>query len=167
MQIPRRNFLLMGAAAGLAACGGPSKFKRYSGPPVTLIEVRKADRRMFLYNEREILKDYRIALGQAPVGHKQFEGDSKTPEGIYTIDRRNPNSRYHLSIGISYPNAEDRAYARGFGKSPGGEIFIHGQNGFHRNAPRDWTEGCIAITDREIEQVYAMVQDGTRIVIYA
>ncbi len=168
MQIPRRDLLLLGAAAGLAACAPASKFRRYSGPPVTLIEVRKEDRRMFLYNNQRVLKDYRIALGQNPIGHKQFEGDSKTPEGLYYSDRRNPTSNFHLSIGISYPNPTDRAFARAQGKSPGGDIFIHGRDGKHLRAGKwDWTDGCIAITDREVEDVYAMVNDGTPIMIRA
>ena len=158
-----RVLLLMLLAVTLAACG--SKFRTYDGPEVTRIEVWKAQRVMTLYHHDEPLKTYRIALGFAPVGHKVQEGDGRTPEGWYTIDRRNPNSSYHLSIGISYPNARDVEVARGLGVSPGGDIFIHGRAGAHRGRGRDWTVGCIAVRDREMEEIYAMVRDGTPILI--
>jgi murein L,D-transpeptidase YafK len=158
------RFLMIAAMAfGFAACG--SKFRTYDGPEVTRIEVWKAERRMTLFHHDEPLRTYRIALGFAPEGHKVQEGDGRTPEGWYTIDRRNPNSRYHLSLGISYPNARDIEVARSLGVSPGGDIFIHGRAGAHRGKPRDWTAGCIAVRDREIEEIYAMVRDGTPILI--
>lgn len=149
----------------LSACAPPSKFRTYSGPEVTKIVVDKGDRRMRLYHNDEVLRTFRIGLGFAPVGHKQFEGDGKTPEGLYHIDRRNPNSRFHLSIGISYPNAADRAFAEAQGKSPGGDIFIHGKGPRHQRSRGDWTEGCIWVTDREMEDIYAMVRTGTPILI--
>jgi murein L,D-transpeptidase YafK len=113
-----------------------------------------------------VLESYDIDLGFSPEGHKQFEGDGRTPEGLYFIDRRNPNSAYHLSIGISYPNAADRAFAAAQGKSPGGDIFIHGgpqtpRDKARARQTRDWTWGCVALTDREMEEIYAMVRDGT------
>ena len=149
-------------AFGLAACGNDSKFKTYNGPEVTSIQVHKADRKMYLLHHERVLKSYDVALGFAPEHHKQFEGDGRTPEGTYFIDRRNPNSAFHLSLGISYPNAADRAYAEAMGKSPGGDIFIHG--GPRRPISRqDWTEGCIAVSDREMERIYAMVKIGTPI----
>ena len=148
-------------ALGLTACGN-SKFKTYNGPAVTSVQVHKADRKMYLLHHDRVLKAYDVALGFAPEHHKQFEGDGRTPEGTYFINRRNPNSAFHLSLGISYPNAADRAYAEAMGKSPGGDIFIHG--GPRRPvSQRDWTEGCIAVTDREMERIYAMVKDGTPI----
>ncbi|QRZ14038.1 L,D-transpeptidase family protein [Paracoccus methylovorus] len=152
---------------GLAACG-PSKFKTYSGPPVTQIVVNKGARQMLLLNGNTLLKAYRIGLGNEPIGHKQFEGDGKTPEGLYYIDRRNPDSRYHLSIGISYPNPQDAALAAALGQSAGSDIFIHGQGPEGRalsQSRRDWTVGCIAVTDAEVEDIYAMVRDGTPILI--
>lgn len=164
MRLFKIVFVLM-MAIGLTACS-TSKIKSYNGPNVTRIEVHKANRKMYLLHGRKLLKEYDIALGQTPVGHKQFEGDSKTPEGTYYIDRVNPNSRYHLSVGISYPNPQDRAFARAQGRSPGGDIFIHGENGFAKGAPRDWTEGCIAVTDKEVEEIFAMVKLRTPIVIY-
>ena len=93
---------------------------------VTEIVVKKHKRRMYLFSGNEIIKSYKVDLGFAPEGHKRFEGDGKTPEGTYKIDRKNRNSKYHLSIGISYPNAKDQHFAKLKGKLPGGDIFIHG-----------------------------------------
>jgi murein L,D-transpeptidase YafK len=160
------RFLIVAAlCALLAACDPPSKIRSYHGPEVTRVVVHKAARRMELFHHNEVLETYRIGLGFAPAGHKQFEGDGKTPEGWYTIDRRNPNSRFHLSVGISYPNDADRAFAEAQGKEPGGDIFIHGKGRRHARHRGDWTEGCIWVRDREIEDIYAMVRDGTPILI--
>lgn len=164
----KRTFMIGAAATALlSACGTRSKFLSYSGPVVTGLVVNKTDRRMFLLHHGGVLKDYRIDLGHAPAGPKQFEGDGRTPEGVYLIDRRNPNSSYHLSIGISYPNADDVAYARSMGRRPGGDIFIHGQpNTLKRgNRKGDWTAGCIAVKNREMEEIYAMVRNGTPIAL--
>lgn len=167
-MIPFRKTCAIALLVLVAACSGPSKFKSYSGPPVTQVVVQKGARQMHLLSGNTVLKSYAIGLGNEPIGHKQYEGDGKTPEGRYFIDRRNPNSSYHLSIGVSYPNIEDTARARTVGLSPGGDIFIHGR-GPEGNAKaptmRDWTAGCIAVTDKEMEDIYAMVQDGTPIVI--
>jgi len=152
--------LAAGMAAGLAGCG--SKFRSYNGPAVTLVQVQKAERKMYLLHNDKVLKSYDIALGFQPVGHKQFEGDGKTPEGTYFLSHKNPRSSYHLSVGISYPNADDVAFAEAAGKPPGGDIFIHGAPDGKPNR-RDWTAGCIAVTDREIERIYAMVKPGTPI----
>lgn len=113
----------------------------------------------------KVLKDYRISLGFAPEGHKEVKGDGRTPEGVYRVDRRNPESRFHLSLGISYPNEEDRLRAEEQGIDPGGDIFIHGQEHPRKLVRGDWTWGCIAVTNRQIEDVYAMVGDGTPIQI--
>ena len=116
-----------------------------------------------------MLRTYPIGLGFAPMGHKRFEGDGRTPEGSYVIDRRNPDSKFHLSVGISYPNEADMAYAAARGLDPGNDIFIHGgpRRGIDSMDLRDWTAGCIAVTDREIEEIYTMVRDGTPIDIHA
>lgn len=157
-------FLVLVALFGVASCQKSTKFVDYSGPDVTSVVVQKENHRMFLMNGNTVVRAYDIELGFAPVGHKQFEGDGKTPEGTYRIGWRNPNSAYHLSLGITYPNAEDTAYARSQGKKPGGDIFIHG-------TPKsvlgkdDWTAGCIAVTNEEIEEIYAMVKNGTPIFI--
>ena len=155
-----RVVVLFVMAFGLTACG--SKFKSYNGPRVTLVEVHKAERKMHLLHDDKLLKTYDIALGFSPEGPKQYEGDGKTPEGSYRISHRNPDSDYHLSLGISYPNENDVALAVAAGKPPGGDIFIHGAPDGRPNR-RDWTAGCIAVSDREIERVYAMVNPGTQI----
>ncbi len=166
----RRN-LILGATAlvALGACssGRPRKLRRYRGPEVTFVVVNKGPRTMHLLHNEEILASHRINLGFEPIGHKQFEGDGRTPEGLYFIDRRNPRSDFHLSLGISYPNSEDVAFAQAAGKSPGGDIFIHGQKNPKKPDSPDWTWGCIAVTNKEMEDVYMMVRTGTPIQINA
>jgi murein L,D-transpeptidase YafK len=120
---------------------------------------------MYLLHHDRVLEQYDIRLGFAPEGHKTVEGDGRTPEGVYWIDRRNPNSKFHLSLGISYPNDEDRARAEALGQKPGGDIFIHGQKSLFDRGEGDWTWGCIAVTNDEIEDIYAMVGDMTPIQI--
>lgn len=161
----RRLTLLILVLAGLAlsAC---SKFKSYDGPEVTHVVVMKKDLKMALLHHDEVLKVYEIGLGFAPVGDKKIEGDGKTPEGSYIIDRRNPNSEFHLSLGIDYPNEEDIAEAEALGKDPGKDIFIHGQPGRLRRMRGNWTAGCIAVSNAEIEEIYSMVAMGTPITIY-
>lgn len=158
-----RVILVVVLAFGLSACA--SKFKTYNGPEVTRVIVEKETRKMWLLHHGEVLKQYDIHLGFAPRGHKTEEGDGKTPEGNYIIDRRNPNSRFHLSLGIDYPNEADIAQAKARGVSPGGDIFIHGRPRPWRNGKDDWTWGCIAVKDREMEDIYAMVRNGTPITI--
>lgn len=156
-----RVLLMVLVGLSLTACGS-SKFRTYNGPEVTSIQVHKAERKMYLLHEGTVLKTYKIGLGFTPEGHKQFEGDGKTPEGTYYISHRNPKSRYHLSLGVSYPNDADRAFAAAAGKSPGGDIMIHG--GPRRKTKlKDWTAGCIAVTNRQIEEIYSMVKPGTAI----
>jgi murein L,D-transpeptidase YafK len=126
------------------------------------IIVNKTRREMLLLRGESILRTYRVALGRDPSGHKQQEGDGRTPEGSYVIDRRNPRSRYHLSLRISYPNAADRARAAALGVDPGGDIMIHGlKDGQPRE--HDWTQGCIAVTDAEMDEIWALVPEGTPI----
>lgn len=160
-----RAIFLTVAFLGLMSCGAQSKFKTYGGPSVTLVEVHKADRKMYLLHDGQVLRTYDIQLGGQPAGKKQFEGDKKTPEGAYFISHRNPHSTYHLSLGISYPNDADRQAAEAVGKEPGGDIFIHGQPGWTK-VKGDWTVGCIAIPDDKMEEVYAMVNPGTPINIF-
>lgn len=172
----RRAFGLSAVASlAVAGCGTTnqvSRFKVYEGPEVTSVVVNKGARKVYLLNGEDVLREYKMDLGFAPLGAKQIEGDGKTPEGLYRINRRNPNSSYHLSIGISYPNAEDRANARLLGRPPGGEIFIHGEPNNQKARKRasrvsDWTAGCIAVSNEEIEEIYAMVRDGTPIALRA
>ena len=161
----RRHAILTGLAALVSACT-PAKFKTYDGPEVTRIQVFKGARVMQLLHNDQQLAAWRFNLGFAPEGHKAVEGDGRTPEGLYWIDRRNPNSLYHLSLGISYPNANDVAKAAAMGQSPGGDIFFHGTPAKYEGQT-DWTWGCIAITNDQIEDMYAMVKEGTPVYIYA
>jgi murein L,D-transpeptidase YafK len=128
--------------------------------------IEKKERRLTLLSKGEVIKSYKIALGANPIGPKERQGDNKTPEGTYIIESRNGNSAYHLSLRISYPNEIDKMRAEALGVSPGGDIMIHGlKNGFswvgasHSNT--DWTNGCIAVTDEEMEEIYNLVPDGT------
>jgi len=134
--------------------------------PADKVLIEKKKRRLTLLTKGEVIKTYKIALGGNPVGPKERQGDNKTPEGFYFIDSRNRNSRYHLSLHISYPNEKDRIRARQLGVSPGGNIMIHGlKNGFSRlgvsHAETDWTQGCIAVTNPEMEEIYRLVPNGT------
>lgn len=134
------------------------------------ILIEKEKRRMTLFLKGEVLKTYNIALGGDPIGPKERVGDNKTPEGIYTIDSRNRDSRYHLALRLSYPNERDRKRASELGVSPGGDIMIHGlRNGFSRvgdaHAEVDWTKGCIAVTDKEIEEIDKLAPNGTMVEI--
>jgi murein L,D-transpeptidase YafK len=138
------------------------------GALASYILVDKSDRTLTLFSDGALIKTYTgIQLGDAPMGHKQFEGDERTPEGHYTIDTRNPNSAYHLSLRVSYPSAADRAFAAAQGRSPGGDIFLHGQpNGMPAGRiPGDWTDGCIAFSNEEIEELWGAIPDGTPIEI--
>ena len=133
---------------------------------VDKVLIEKQTRRLTLLAKGEVIKTYKIALGGNPVGPKERQGDCKTPEGIYIIDSRNGNSGYHLSLHISYPNEDDKRRARELGVPPGGDIMIHGiKNGFAKlgasHAARDWTEGCIAVTNQEMEEIYKFVPNGT------
>jgi murein L,D-transpeptidase YafK len=137
---------------------------------VDSIVVYKSKRIMQIYSDGRLLKTYTIALGRNPIGAKEFEGDRKTPEGVYYINDKNPNSGWHKNLGISYPNATDRKRAKQMGKSPGGAIKIHGLKNkrgfvgkFHRW--KDWTLGCIAVTDDEVDELYRTVKIGTPIEI--
>lgn len=132
------------------------------GIEITRLVVLKGQRQMFAYNGDKLIKIYPISLGFNPIGHKQFEGDGKTPEGIYTINERNKNSNYHKNLGISYPNSQDKAFAEAQGKSAGGLIKIHGlRNGFgdigRNHLLKDWTHGCIAVTNEEIDELFSSV----------
>jgi len=134
--------------------------------PADKIVIEKKERRLTLISKGQILRQYKIALGGNPNGPKERQGDNKTPEGTYLIDSRNRNSRYHLSLHISYPNEKDKKRAQDLGVSPGGDIMIHGiKNGFSwvgdYHAEFDWTKGCIAVTDEEIEEIDKLVPNGT------
>jgi murein L,D-transpeptidase YafK len=130
----------------------------------------KSERKLSLYQLGEKVAEYSVALGANPIGPKSRRGDGRTPEGIYYIKGRNPGSKYHLSLGISYPDSAQRVAAAKRGISPGGDIMIHGLpsrfatvGALHRQ--QDWTEGCIAVTNDEIEEIWRVVPDGARILI--
>jgi len=134
--------------------------------PADKVLIEKQARRLTLLSNGEVIKTYKIALGGDPIGPKERQGDNKTPEGTYIIDSRNSNSGYHLSLHISYPNEKDILRARELGVSPGGDIMIHGiKNGFSQigasHAEIDWTEGCIAVTNQEMEEIFKFVPNGT------
>ena len=123
------------------------------------IHVHKAARRMDLLRDGKVIRSYRIRLGDAPAGPKRQQGDERTPEGDYRISHRNAASRFHLSLRVSYPNAEDLRQARAHGVDPGGDIMIHG--GTPPGDARDWTDGCVAVTNAEIEEIWRLVPLGT------
>lgn len=145
--------------------GGCAQVRPYEGPEVTRVVVMKSQRKMYLLHRDQVIAGYDTMLGFAPEGHKRTEGDGRTPEGRYRVDRRNPQSRYHLSLGIDYPRPRDVAAARAAGVEPGGDIFIHGTP--RRFLARgDWTAGCVAVGNAEIERIYQMVDDGTPVDIF-
>ena len=123
------------------------------------VVVHKSQRVMHLLSGESVMRTYRVALGRDPVGHKEREGDGRTPEGRYTVDRRNPNSKYHLALHISYPGPAD------LGPDPGGDIMIHGLKPGVDHPASDWTQGCIAVTNSEMEEIWELVADGTPIEI--
>lgn len=142
-------------------------------PPLTgavdRIVIDKSDRQMQLIQDGKPVRTYAIALGFTPEGDKERQGDGKTPEGEFTIDRRNDESAFHLSLGLDYPKKEDLIRASAGGYSPGGDIFIHGQPNALPDGLKikgDWTAGCIALTDKEMEVVYSMIEPGTPVFIY-
>jgi murein L,D-transpeptidase YafK len=132
--------------------------------------VMKKERTLTLMSQGKVLKTYKVALGGDPVGAKTRQGDHKTPEGVYQLDRRNAQSQFYKSIHISYPDAKDTTRAKKLGVSPGGDVYVHGlPNGYkwlgagHRL--KDWTDGCVAVTDEEIDEIWRVVPDGTVIEI--
>lgn len=142
-------------------------------PIASQITVYKSERKMVLLDENgDVLKKYKIALGAKPRGHKFQEGDERTPEGVYYIAGRNPESKYHLSLRISYPDKDDKELAAERGVAPGGDIMIHGMpnrsNWFGKLFRRfysKWTDGCIAVRDKEMDEIWQLVPDGIPIEI--
>ncbi|ABX49809.1 ErfK/YbiS/YcfS/YnhG family protein [Shewanella baltica OS625] len=138
---------------------------------VDLVVITKSESSMALLRDGKILKQYRIAMGDLPAGHKLKEGDQRTPQGRYTLDYKKPDSAYYKSIHISYPNEEDKLRAKALGIRPGGMIMIHGQNPKSPLPPEqaqqyNWTDGCIAITNAEMDEVWKVVDEGTPIEIW-
>lgn len=140
------------------------------GLMIDSIAVHKEEREMLVFSNNRLVKIYRVRLGLNPVGGKRFSGDYKTPEGKYYITHRNEASQFHRSLGISYPNADDIAYAKRFGKSAGGDIMIHGLPNYDADAgmdryQNDWTWGCMALRNEQIDELFNRVEPGTPIVI--
>jgi murein L,D-transpeptidase YafK len=159
-MIQRRLLLIGFIGASLSSCS--SWFRPKELPEVTQIVVFKESRKLYLYSGDKAVRSYDIDLGFSPIGDKKIEGDGKTPEGRYYIDRKNPNSAYHLSLGISYPSKSDKSEAKKLGKSPGKDIFIHGRVGFFGRRPKkDWTWGCVSVSNSDIEEIYELVDIGT------
>jgi murein L,D-transpeptidase YafK len=167
-----RPYLLFAVTLVLIAAAVVFIFRRQNltPPKADKILVEKRARRLTLLSGSRKLKAYHIALGFSPIGPKEREGDGRTPEGIYSIDFHKPDSAFHRALHVSYPSAQDSARAAEAGVSPGGDIMIHGlPNGVgalgaaYRS--RDWTSGCIAVTDPEIDEIYSSVDDGTPIEI--
>lgn len=131
---------------------------------VDRIVVEKAARRLTLWQDGKVVRRYPVALGFAPAGDKQRQGDGKTPEGAFRIDRRNDRSKFHLSLSLDYPQAEDRRRAKAGGYDPGGDIMLHGQPNTMPVgviAKGDWTAGCIALTNAQIDEIWRVTQIGT------
>lgn len=170
--------LLSAAAAPVAAmsfaplAAAPVKTKARPAARADAVLVKKSQRRLYLLHDGRVLRTYRVSLGTSPVGPKQRQGDNRTPEGHYRISGRNAGSRFHRSLAISYPNAVDRLRAARAGQDPGGSIAIHGEPGGRNNrdvrallGDDDWTEGCIAVSNPAIEELWTLVPVGTPVEI--
>lgn len=168
--MPGVNLLLPFLAAVVAGSPPPAPPRPTPELRATRVVVFKEQRLLHLLHDDTVLRTYRVALGQNPVGPKERQGDTRTPEGTYTLDWRNSHSAFYRSIHISYPNEADRARARRLGVSPGGDIVLHGLPNGHgwlgaSHRLRDWTLGCIAVTNEEMDEIWRLVPDGTPIVI--
>jgi murein L,D-transpeptidase YafK len=164
--------LLVGIVAGVALPVDTETARDGSASqiPADQVLVVKSERKLSLLAHGKVIRTYKVSLGAEPVGAKEQQGDHKTPEGNYVLDRRNPTSKFYKSIHVSYPNERDKQKAAKLGVSAGGDIMIHGlPNGFGwlrtTHLSKDWTDGCIAVTDSEIDEIWKLVADGTPIEI--
>jgi murein L,D-transpeptidase YafK len=162
--------LTASVALDFATAGRPSPEMAPEAELADRILVEKSQRRMTLFRNGSVLREYSISLGGSPTGDKEREGDRRTPTGRYVIDFKNETSRFHLSLRISYPDAADREQAAARGVPPGGDIMIHGlPNGFALLGPvlgfMDWTDGCIAVDNDEIEEIWSLTDVGAEIEI--
>jgi murein L,D-transpeptidase YafK len=151
----------------LAACSSASSA---ATKHANKIVIEKSKRTLTLMSGSEILKTYKVALGGEPVGAKDRQGDHKTPEGLYSVDRKNPNSKFHRALHLSYPSPADKGKAANLGVSPGSDVEIHGLGALFgwvgsKHLLRDWTDGCIAVTNEEIDEIYPLVEVGTPVEI--
>jgi|ERR1700687_2455787 len=157
-------------AGVLLFASGPFLFAQNASVGIDHIVVYKRDRRLVLLSQGTELRSYKVALGGEPVGPKTRLGDHRTPEGLYILDSRNPNSHYYKAFHISYPNSKDIAAAKKLGVSPGGEIMLHGLPKEYAwmgkaHTLHDWTDGCVAVTDEEMDEIWKLVRVGTPIEI--
>lgn len=160
------KWFLLGLVLSQTCWGAATSLPPSGDAKADYIIVEKSKRRLTLLSRGQVLKSYRVSLGRDPVGPKLREGDDRTPEGVYRIDYRMPDSTYHLALHISYPNATDRKRARRRGVPPGGDIMIHGIGDAGKKLGDlhplfDWTNGCIAVTDYEIEEIWRLTPLGT------
>ena len=156
--------------AGLATWGLWPASALPADAKADLVVVHKASRRLELYQHGALLKSYSVSLGRHPEGPKRQQGDGRTPEGEYVLDYRNPGSSFYRALHISYPAPADLASARAHGASPGGLVMVHGmKNGLgwlgRLHLVFDWTDGCVAVTDREMDEIWRAVPDGTKIIL--
>lgn len=162
------SILLLMLPAGTSSASELSMGAMDETPEVSEVLVRKDERRLYLLSGDQVVRSYRIGLGDNPSGHKLYEGDKRTPEGEYVLDWRNANSDFYKSIHISYPNDQDRALASAWGLDPGGSIMIHGLPNEAGDMAfayigLDWTDGCIAVSNEEMDEIWQLVSDGTPI----
>lgn len=160
--------LLMAVIALSTCC--PIMLAQNSSSSVDRLVVYKREHRLVLLSQRKEVRSYKVALGGEPTGPKTRQGDHRTPEGLYVLDSRNPNSHYYKAFHISYPNSQDIAAARKLGVSPGGDVMLHGLPKEYAwvgkaHALHDWTDGCIAVTNQEMDEIWKMVRVGTPIEI--
>jgi murein L,D-transpeptidase YafK len=170
VRIPTRLLTLPVLFAATVVIFSRAQLKPEAPTKADKIVIEKAARKMSLYHKGAVLKTYNISLGGEPVGAKERQGDHRTPEGTYTISGRNAKSKFHRSLRISYPSAADRERAKKAGVDPGGDIMIHGlPNGWGwlgaSHSKTDWTDGCIAVTNDEIEEIWELVSNGTTVIL--
>lgn len=168
MTLDRRAFaagaLLLAAAPTSALAKAPARERQ--AEKLMRIEVHKAARKLHLVGETRVLREYDIRLGGQPVGPKRFQGDKRTPEGNYRINGRNPQSAFYRSLQVSYPSRLDVSFAARRGKNPGGDIFLHGQpNGIRRTILSDWTRGCVALSNEDMDELWKIIPVGCPITI--
>jgi murein L,D-transpeptidase YafK len=157
-------------ALACVSVGAASRLAAQTTTNVNRIVVEKSNRTLALMNGTKIVKTYKVALGGQPLGAKDRQGDHKTPEGTYSVDAKNPNSQFHKALHISYPSQADRANARELRVSPGGDVEIHGLGAKWgwigaKHRLTDWTDGCIAVTNEEIDEIYPLIKIGTTVEI--
>ena len=169
----RTTFLtIIGAILLITQTESASSSIRIPDNSINTIIVYKADRKLELRSDDNVIKTYRIALGKNPIGHKKRQGDNKTPEGTYKISGKNPNSKFHKSLRISYPNEQDILCAKNNCVNPGSDIMIHGLDKKSSwigkaHVARDWTQGCIAVSNDEMDEIYRTIKVGATIQIHA